>query len=424
MISKSFFGINQEQKKTLFVLCLIGIIYFCIFIYPNFHKGEGNTGWSYFSQDEFTIYPYLMKMMGHVSSIPQFWGDMINNFYRFYGFPYSFLSVLVLLPVRLALGENFFSNTQFNIFLLRQLINVIPIILMAGGLVYFQTYFKNFWRSSILFIFLLSIPEVFRSNIRWWHPDSLGLLSISLTFAFLLIDKYKLKTGFYLAAVACGMAVSIKMAGAFFFLAIPVYLFLVWLNKKSEWKRIILAALLFLLVMSLTFILTNPFLFYEAPRTAWMNIQFSKTGELAQGYSHDDPYYYQKGLIYWKWTIINYFGQYWFIAFLLLAVILGCVWGENKLQNRLLLAWLIPLGIYLSFFVAPKPAHYLSPFMLPLFSSVFNWFDLGRHWIKPKNKYAKVLQIIVLVLVLLIIGQQFIFHFVTDYQIATSVEYF
>ena len=294
---------------------------------------------------------------------------------------------------------------------------------MAGVLVYFQTRFKNFWYSFILFTFLLSIPEVFRSNIRWWHPDSLCLLSISLTFLFLLIDKYKLKTGFYLAAVACGMAISTKMFGAFFILTIPIYLFLVWLNKKSGWKRIVLAALLFLVIMSLTFILSNPFLFFNTPRAQWLEIQFSKTGELAQGYSHDNPYYYQKGLIYWEWTIINYFGQFWFIAFLFLSVITGCIWGENKLQNRLLLAWLIPLGIYLNFFVAPKPSHYLSPLMLPLFSSAFTFFDVVPHWVKNGKPFGKLLYKIMVAMLVLIIAQQFVFHFMTDFQLFNTVAY-
>ncbi len=421
---KPVFDLSREQKKVLLMLCLIGILYFCIFIYPNFHKGEGTTGWSYFSQDEYVVYPYFMQMMAHVTNLTHFWGDLINNFYPYYGFSYSFFSVLVLLPARLILGQNFYSSTQLNIFLLRQWINVVPITLAAGGLVYFQTRFKDFWRSIILFVFLLSMPEIFRSNIRWWHPDSLCLLSIALTFVFLSMDNYKLRSGFYLAAIACGMAISTKIYGVFFFLTIPVYLLLVWLNKKTDWKKIVYAGLLFLLVMSLTFIISSPFLFYKTPREEWLKIQFSKSDDIAKGYTQDNPFYYQKGLVFWRWTVENIFGQYWFIAFLLLSVLCGCFWGTNKLHNRLLLAWLVPLGIYLIYYVGPKPSHYISPFMLPLFSSALSLFDVIPHWIQQKNKVGKVLQKVVIVLLLLIIAQQFLFHFISDYQLFNSVIYY
>jgi hypothetical protein len=418
------FNLSQEQKKVFFALCLIGILYFCIFIYPNYHRGESLSDWSLFSQDEYVVYPVLMKMMANVSNITHFWGDLVNQFYPYYGFPYSFFSVLVLLPARLMLGETFYSSAQLNIFLLRQFINVIPITLAAGGLVYFQTRFKGFWRSVILFVFLLSIPEIFRSNIRWWHPDSLCLLSIALTFAFLVKDDFRLKNWFYLSAIACGMAVSTKLYGVFFILTIPVYLWLVWFKRKKELKKILFAGLAFFLIMSLTFIISSPFLFYKAPREVWLKIQFIKSDDINQGYLQGDAFYYQKGLVFWKWTVENRYGQAWFITFLLLSVIIGCFWGKNKLQNRLLLAWLIPLGIYLVYFVAPKPSHYISPFMLPLFSSALTLFDVIPLWIRQNNKFGIVLLRVCIVLLVLTITQQFVFHFLTDYGLLTSIEFF
>jgi hypothetical protein len=424
MKNKLSFNLSGEQKKVFLALCLIGILYFCIFLYPNYHKGESASGWSLFSQDEYVVYPVLMKMMANVSNITHFWGDLVNQFYPYYGFPYSFFSVLVLLPARLILGETFDSSAQLNIFLLRQFINVIPIILAAGGLVFFQTRFKGFWRSIILFVFLLSIPEIFRSNIRWWHPDSLCLLSIALTFAFLLKDNYRLNTWFYLSAIACGMAISTKLYGVFFFLTIPVYLWLVWLKQKKDLKKILYAGLVFLLIMSLTFIISSPFLFYKVPREQWLRIQFSKSGDIDTGYLQGDPYYYQKGLIYWQWTVESRYGQPWFIAFLLCSVLIGCFWGKNILQNRLLLAWLIPLGMYLVFFVAPKPSHYISPFMLPLFSAALTLFDVIPLWVRQKNNFGNVLRKVFIILLVLIIAQQFVFHLQTDFSLLTTIEYF
>lgn len=52
------------------------------------------------------------------------------------------------------------------------------------------------------------------------------------------------------------------------------------------------------------------------------------------------------------------------------ALLFGSVWGDRKTSNQLITAWTVPLGIYLLWFVAPKPDHYLLPLLIPVYSAV------------------------------------------------------
>jgi len=56
---------------------------------------------------------------------------------------------LSLLPLRLAEGSSFFNNVQTNLLVLRQVISVLPMILVAALLVYMQTRFRRpCWQSA------------------------------------------------------------------------------------------------------------------------------------------------------------------------------------------------------------------------------------------------------------------------------------
>ena len=56
----------------------------------------------------------------------------------------------------------------------------------------------------------------------------------------------------------------------------------------------------------------------------------------------------------------------------ILSLLSGCIWGPNRLLNRLILLWILPFSIYLFYFVAVKPDHYWLPVMLPLYSAALN----------------------------------------------------
>ena len=191
----------------------------------------------YLHQDEAMIFPPIERMLSLQGDIHQMWGNLIVYGEYHYGYPFFFLSALVLLPLRLIRGPGFINDLPLNFLILRQMINVLPMILTAGILTWVQTHYRSLWKSVFIFLFILTIPAVVRSNMHWWHPDALMLLCIALTFFFLDRDEFRLGKNFYFAAIACGMASAIKLYGFFFFLAIPFYLLVVWRRNKLQLKR-------------------------------------------------------------------------------------------------------------------------------------------------------------------------------------------
>jgi len=278
---------QRVQRTTLLILALLGALYFAFFFIPNASTLGSDNPLVYLDRDEYVTYPVVERMLAFEGDIHQIWGSLIIYGDYHYGYPFYFVSMLVLLPFRLIQGADFFNHIPFNILMLRQFINVLPMVLAAGVLTYVQTHFKSAWKSVLTFVLLLTIPAVVRSNIHWWHPDSLTLLAIALTFFYLDLDEFRLGKFFYFAAAACGLASAIKLMGFFFFLAIPVYLLIAWKKKSVALKRVISSAVIFLLVMCAVIVCTNPFLFYQSPREEMLAIQSLNTEELSGGYEHE-----------------------------------------------------------------------------------------------------------------------------------------
>ncbi|RJQ45077.1 MAG: hypothetical protein C4545_00220 [Anaerolineaceae bacterium] len=411
MVEKKY---SQQQRITLLILLILSVIYFVLFIPTNSSSREGGSVFSIFSNDEYITYPYVERMLTPGNDIHETWGNLIIYGDYHYGYPFYFLSMLVLLPRRIILGDAFFAARTTNIFILRQMINVLPIILAAGVMVYYKTRFKNILQSVVLFILLLSIPSVVRSNIWWWHPDSLTLLFIALTFLFLQLDDHRLGKHYYLAAIACGLAAATKLLGFFFFLTIPVYLLISMKKKNLEWRKIIGKALVFVFIMVAVIVLVNPFLWYKTPRNEMFAIQQFKSMELSQGYTHDDPYYYQKGPQFWDWTIRTWFGSAAFIGFLIISVIAGIFINKDFNENIYLATWSFPFILYALFFVAPKPDHYIFPALIPLFLAAGDIpAYIHAKW-ETLSKTARIFSLIVLGGISILLFQQVLFSILKD----------
>jgi len=365
-----------NQKRNLRVIAFVGIIYFVLFIFPNASTMGSDNPIVYLHTDEFVTYPIVERMLEFDPDLSTTWGRLIIYGDYHYGYPFYFLSMLTLLPLRLIQGAGFYDHTEINILILRQVISVLPMILTAGALTYVITRFRKLWTSLFIFLFILTIPAVVRNNMHWWHPDALMVLAIALTFLFLDLDGYRLGKYFLLAAAACGMASAIKLMGFFFFLTIPVYLLLAWRRRGVEFKKIILSGVLFVVVMLLMIVLSNPFLFYKGPREEMLATQSQKTIALSEGYTHEESLYYSLGPEYWRWTLTVSYGDPRFplMLFLLLGLAAAVIPGRDI--YRLLFAWIIPIGIYLMWFVAPKPDHYLLPLLIPLYATAASGVEI------------------------------------------------
>lgn len=395
---------NIHQRRTFFILFLIGTVYFALFIVPNSYGARSDAILLDASADEHVTYPNVLRILTPGKTFYDWRANLFLYEDYHYGYPFYAFSALVLLPARLIAGEAFYSNMQMNMLLLRQFISLLPMVLAAGLLVWVQTRFQPTWKAVALFVFLLTVRGVVRNHIWWWHPDALAVLFVVLTIFFLDRDNLRFGRNFYFAAAACGLAVSIKLLGFFFFLTIPAYLLYGLWKKHVTFPRALLAGVFFVIIMMATAIFTNPWIFSDDQRARAIEIQQEKSQELAFGYEHDDPLYYSKGPQWWVSTLEKWYAHPLFLLFLLGSVIAGSVWGPRKLANRIILTWVLPYSIYLLYFVAVKPDHYWLPVMLPLFSSAFIMLDLlleksaawrgvflsRRHWLEKAALVAVV----------------------------------
>ena len=261
---------TRIQKQVLLTLIFLGISYFVLMILPNYSGAKDPSMVSIFEPDEAAQLPHVMRM---VIPGPSTKASIKNFFFYqhyYYGFPFYFSSaVFALTPVKVLVG---LGSTAINMLALRQVAGVFPMILAAMVLVYIQTRYKHFLASISSFIFILTIPAVVK-NCTWWHPDSLTLFFIALTFFFLDVDDLRYGRNFYLAALACGLATGTKLLGLFFILTVPIYLIIGLSKRRLTISQAVLKGALFVFIMSATFVLANPFLLHPDQRFRAFRIQ-------------------------------------------------------------------------------------------------------------------------------------------------------
>jgi len=360
------------QKRIALVVAAIGLVYFVIFIFPNALGAKSETMLQSTSGDETVMYPVVLRMLQDPSSFKDFFTRWVIYGDYHYGWLFYMGSAAVLLPVKAVYGMGFANHPQLNLLLMRQLISVLPMVLTIIGLVYLQTRFKSWLKTMVLLILLLSIRAVVRMNIQFWHPDELSVLAVVITLFLLERDRLRFGKNFYFAAAACGAAIGIKLAGVFFAGTIAVYLLAGMIKRVLNLKQALVRAGLFLLIMGVALVLSDPFLYNQGARAELIKIQTYKTQELtsATGYPQDYTADYALGPQHWTWTLQTFFGSWPLLGFVFLSLLAGCFWGPNKLLNRLILTYIVPQSIYLLYFVAPKPSHYWLPVILPLFSAM------------------------------------------------------
>lgn len=351
---------DKTQKRTLLALLVLGVIYFLLFAFPNIKGALDSNMLSVFEPDEFAQYPHVIQMLTPGKTLLGTVFNFVVYRHFYYGYPFYLTSALVLLPVKLLYGLKATTQVMFT---LREVISVLPMVLAVIFLVYIQTRFRSFWKSIVLFVLLLSIPAVIKNDL-WWHPDSLTILFIVLTFFFLDRDDFAFGNNFLLAAVACGLAVGTKLIGLFFFLAIPIYLVWGLFNRRIDIRQAVVKAVLFVAVMAVTVVVTNPLLLVPEGRAKIIETQQAQAAAMSSGWG----VIYASGPASWFSTILDYYGQWFFIILAFIAAILGVLRSSRRILYVLILAYVIPFALYVLFFIAIKPKHFLLPIALPLFS--------------------------------------------------------
>lgn len=396
----------QKKSIILLILLFLGAVYFFLFWPINSLGARDQIMISIFEPDEFAQYSHPLRMLDQP-------GKTLNqSIYRFtayqhyyYGYPFYFYSAVALLPLKFISG---LDNTAYNMLFLRQLVSVLPMIAAVMLLVYLQTRFQSYLRSIFLFIFLLTVPAVFRNN-TWWHPESLVFLFIVLTFYFLYKDDLSFGKCFYFSAIACGFAIATKLIGLFFFITIPTYILLGVYQGRINFMKAVKSSIIFVVLMAITFVACSPFLLFASERKAAFNIQLRQSEAMSDGFVLS----YAKGPAAWFSLIDNNYAQPLFLLASLVSLGIGIAKKETRLLSLLIATWSIPFMLYLLFTVVIKPKHFFIPILLPVFSTLPFLFDAV--WPRTfRLVKANLVKFVLLAVTLVVVLTQVIYNFNFD----------
>ncbi len=358
------------SRVTKWGMIIIGLIYFSLMIFPNLTGVQDWNMLSIFEKDEFAQHEHVIRMLTPGNTFYDTVRHFVVYLHYFYGYPFYFLSALILLPYRLLAGAHWAENTAVVMLLLRQLVSVLPMVMAIALMVRMQTEHRRPLKALSLFAFLLAIPAVVLNNF-WWHPDSLAILLVALIFYFIGRDDFKFGKFFFLTAAACGVAVSVKYVGVFFVLAIPAYIFWGIMIKKINWQRGVFLAVSFVGVMALGLVVSNPLLLVPSERQeiiATMQLQFVQT---RSGYYSANPEWNLSAekldRIVWP-----FYGQGWALIVMTAGLIKGIISKKHRLLNGMILAFLLPYFLTLGT-SSIRPLYFL-PMMIPLASALGHLF--------------------------------------------------
>ena len=354
----------KRKKKTILFLALLSLLYFCALIPANLIGAETPEMLEVFEVDEYAQYPHLIRMLTPGDSLYQSLRKFFIYLHYFFGFPFYFWSALSVLPLKLFAGV-WPGNTRVIVCVLRQMISVLPMIFSAGLLTWIFTKFRSTLISVILFSFLLTMPAVLLNDF-WWHPDSLTLFFLCLTFFFLDRDRMRCGRNFLFAAFFCGAAIGTKYLGFYFVLAIPAYLLCCRFAGTIGTKQIFGKAAVFVLVMAAAVIFSDPLLLLPQERAEIFGIMKQQTELSGSGiFLRYENTFLENGRLP-LWLTDHYMGVFMIVlsaAGLVCAIILS-----NRVRRTMAILLICYLGVActINLNAAASRLHYYLPIMLPL----------------------------------------------------------
>ncbi|MBL7163395.1 MAG: hypothetical protein ISS57_12375 [Anaerolineales bacterium] len=396
---------NKFDRKILISMVVVGIVYFALMIFSNFTGAKNINMLAIFEKDEFAQIKHVLRMLTPGETLYDTLRHFFVYLHYFYGYPFYLFSAIMMLPYRLLAGTDWGNNIAVTVLLLRQLVSVLPMIISIGLMVGLQTKKKSIYMVLGLFVFLLSIPAVILNNF-WWHPDSLAILLVVLTIFFIDRDEFQYGKYFYLAAITCGIAFSVKYAGAFFVLAIPTYLIWGIVSRKIVWRRAFFLALSFVLVMFVALLISNPLLLLPQERDEIIQIQQLQFVQTRIGYYSVNPD--------WNLSVekINrivwpYYAQWFTLILLVAGLIKGIASSRFRLINVMILMYILPY-IFTVGTSSIRPLYFL-PVIIPLASSLVHLFPenisfRGDVW-RQANLQSKIQRLLPWGLLILLLGQ-------------------
>ncbi|MRS04813.1 hypothetical protein EG832_16595, partial [bacterium] len=274
---------TKPQKIIFYALAFFALLFFAAFIIPNMTGAKDATMLSVFQHDEFAQYPNVIHMLQKGDSLKATLHNFLVYLHYYYGYPFYFFSAIAILPLKWILGADWTTHTQLLVAWLRQAINVLPMLLAVFILIRDQFRSKSPWKALLTFLLLMTLPAVVRNNL-WWHPDSLLTLFAVLTIFFLILDKARFGKFFYLSGFTCALAIGAKILGVLFVLTYASLLIYGLVTKKITLKKTILSALLFLMVLVVLVVATNPLLLFPIERGEIVPMFKANLSQSAQGF--------------------------------------------------------------------------------------------------------------------------------------------
>lgn len=395
---------QKQQKIVFYILALLALLIFGAYFFAN-NKGAADAAMlSAFEHDEFAQYPNVIHMLQQGESLKATLHNFLVYSHYYYGYPFYFFSALAILPVKWILGADWTTHTQTIVAVLRQIINVLPMLLAVFILVLNQLKSRSSWKALLTFLLLMTLPAVGANNM-WWHPDSLLTLFAVLTIFFLVKDGGKLGKFFFVSGIVCGLAIGAKFLGALFVLTYISVLIYSKVALKYSLKKIIVSALLFLVVMFGTILISNPLLMLPIERgeiIAAVKIIFS---ESTQGFTVANTGMLPK-LANMVLFIKEYYGGIILFCLALINLIVAIARRKQVYRNLVILTWFIGFMGYFVFFASTLRPHYFIPAILPLYSTLLDWVpdDLKSifRFRDDKGKWVKSLVSLALLLVMVI----------------------
>ena len=366
--------LTSGQKRTLLILLAVSLVYILILLPSNL---SGSRDWEDFRRyggDEYVIYPILQNVLTPGEDLSgTLYHHYIHEDYH-YGYPFYAVSSMFMYPIRLIAGPDYMQRIDLTLPVLRIMVSVVPLMLGCLILVFLTTRFENPRLSTAVYIFLLTPRGTMMNNQGFWHPDGLNFLFVCAALYFLQRDRLRYGRNFLLGAFFVGLSAATRLFGFFFFLAVFVYLMYGYVRKILTLRRMLCSGLLFILVMAVSILWADPFLFRADARQHMADILTEKTGEMSTGYNADfsDPKNdYRPGWQAWYPAFEDHFTEMFCFFFLIISMAAACFAGKHQWTYRILALWWIVVSVYLIWFVAVKSTQYVLPMMLPLMSCIF-----------------------------------------------------
>jgi len=410
------------MRNKYVVLIVVGLLYFALMAFPNFTGAKDINMLAIFEKDEFAQINHVLRMLTPGDSLYDTLRHFFVYLHYFYGYPFYLLSAIMVLPYRLLVGADWGGDIAVIVLLLRQLVSVLPMVVSIALMVGLQTKKRTTVWVFGLFVFMLAIPAVILNNF-WWHPDSLAILLVALTFIFIDKDAFKFGKFFFIAAFICGIAFSVKYVGAFFVLAIPTYLIWGLAAKKVDIRKAVFLALVFVVVMFAGLLISNPLLLLPQERAEIIATQQLQLVQTRIGYytvNSDWNLTAEKvNSIVWP-----YYAQWFTLILLVIGLVKGIAAPRSRLTNVMILMYVLPYLLTVGT-SSIRPLYFL-PVIIPLASSLVHLFPekisfKANVWRQTNLQSAPQLLLPVILFILLCV--QFGFFVQKDIEIYTDILY-